>query len=42
VRSDSATIRVERATDAIAFGDWAAPEHSADADVASSSLARHR
>jgi len=42
VRGDSATIRVERATDAIAFGDWAAPEHSADADVASSSLARHR
>jgi hypothetical protein len=26
-RSDSATIRVEQATDAIAFGDWAAPQH---------------
>jgi Carboxypeptidase regulatory-like domain len=37
-RSDSATIRVERATDAIAFGDWAAPEHSTTdgASVASS------
>ncbi len=29
VRSDSATIRVERATDAIAFGDWAAPQRRA-------------
>lgn len=26
VRTDSATIRVERATDAILFGDWAAPQ----------------
>jgi carboxypeptidase family protein len=26
VRADSATIRVERATDAIQFGDWAAPQ----------------
>ena len=26
VRSDSATIRVERVTDAIFFGDWAAPQ----------------
>ena len=26
IRTDSATIRVERATDAIAFGDWAAPQ----------------
>ena len=26
VRADSATIRVEHATDAIAFGDWAAPQ----------------
>ena len=29
VRADSATIRVERATDAIAFGDFAAPQTSA-------------
>jgi hypothetical protein len=29
VRTDSATIRVERATDAIAFGDWAAPQRRA-------------
>jgi hypothetical protein len=27
-RADSATIRVEHATDAIAFGDWAAPQQS--------------
>ena len=26
VRSDSATIRVERATDVISSGDWAAPQ----------------
>ena len=26
IRADSATIRMERATDAIAFGDWAAPQ----------------
>jgi hypothetical protein len=26
VRTDSATIRVERVTDAISFGDWAAPQ----------------
>ena len=26
IRADSATIRIERATDAIAFGDWAAPQ----------------
>jgi hypothetical protein len=26
VRTDSATIRVERAIDAIASGDWAAPQ----------------
>ena len=26
VRTDSATIRVERATDAIVAGDWAAPQ----------------
>jgi hypothetical protein len=26
VRSDSATIRVERAIDAISSGDWAAPQ----------------
>jgi hypothetical protein len=25
-RGDSATIRVEQATDAIVFGDWAAPQ----------------
>jgi len=29
VRDKSATIRVERATDAIAFGDWAAPQRRA-------------
>jgi len=28
VRADSATIRVEHATDVIAFGDWAAPQRS--------------
>jgi carboxypeptidase family protein len=28
IRIDSATIRVERASDVIAFGDWAAPEGS--------------
>jgi hypothetical protein len=26
VRADSATVRVERASDAIMFGDWAAPQ----------------
>jgi hypothetical protein len=26
IRTDSATIRVERASDAVAFGDWAAPQ----------------
>lgn len=29
VRADSATIRVERVTDAIRFGDWAARQHPA-------------
>ena len=40
VRSDSATIRVERVTDIIAFGDWAAPQHrpSASPSAASASL----
>jgi hypothetical protein len=28
VRGDSATVRVEHATDVIAFGDWAAPQRS--------------
>jgi len=44
VRTDSATIRVERVTDAIAFGDWAAPEHSmgGDAAAAAASLSRPR
>jgi hypothetical protein len=26
IRKDSATIRIERATDDISFGDWAAPQ----------------
>jgi len=44
VRTDSATIRVERATDAVAFGDWAAPEHATASDntAASSSPSRQR
>jgi hypothetical protein len=31
VRADSATIRVERATDIVAYGDWAAPQQPAAA-----------
>jgi hypothetical protein len=31
VRTDSATIRVQRVTDAISPGDWAAPEEPAPA-----------
>lgn len=31
VRTDSATIRVEKATDAILFGDWAAPQRPSPA-----------
>jgi hypothetical protein len=38
VRTDSATIRVERVTDAISFGDWAAPQRRSP--VASPSAAR--
>jgi hypothetical protein len=38
VRTDSATIRVDRVTDAISFGDWAAPQRHAP--VASPSAAR--
>jgi hypothetical protein len=32
IRADSATIRVERATDAIAFGEWAAPQRQSSGD----------
>jgi len=32
IRADSATIRVERATDAIAFGEWAAPQRQPSRD----------
>jgi len=28
VRSDSATIRIDRVTDAVTVGDWAAPQSS--------------
>ena len=31
VREDSATIRIETASDAIEFGDWAAPQRTSDA-----------
>jgi HAMP domain-containing protein len=34
VKSDSATIRIERVTDAVAAGDWAAPQSSTSASVA--------
>jgi hypothetical protein len=40
VRIDSATIRVERATDVIAFGDWAAPQRHTAATAASSGVLR--
>jgi Carboxypeptidase regulatory-like domain len=32
IRADSATIRVEQATDAIAFGEWAAPQRQSSGD----------
>ena len=35
LRIDSATIRVESASDVISFGDWAAPQRSAPTAVAS-------
>ena len=43
VRIDSATIRVERATDVISFGDWAAPQRYSPAApaVATSASPRH-
>jgi Carboxypeptidase regulatory-like domain len=34
VKSDSATIRIERVTDAVAAGDWAAPQSTASASAA--------
>ena len=34
VKSDSATIRIERVTDAVAAGDWAAPQSTTSASVA--------
>jgi hypothetical protein len=33
LRIDSATIRVESASDVISFGDWAAPQRSATTAV---------
>ena len=43
IRGDSATIRVEGATDVIASGDWAAPQYpsSAAASIATSVGAKH-
>jgi hypothetical protein len=37
VRTDSATIRVERATDAILSGDWAAPQRQSSVAPAATS-----
>src|SRR5439155_420840 len=42
IRADSATIRVERATDAIAFGEWAAPQRQSSGDSPASARANSR
>ena len=43
IRIDSATIRVERATDVIASGDWAAPQRysTTASTVATGDIAQH-
>jgi hypothetical protein len=40
VRTDSATIRVGRVTDAISFGDWAAPQRYAPVALPAAAAAR--
>jgi hypothetical protein len=42
IRADSATIRVERATDAIAFGEWAAPQRQPSGDSPASARSSSR